>query len=44
MITNPSVEILLVNGFTVWSANISGSIWGLFCIVFLLLVVSFYVW
>ena len=34
-------EILLVNGFTEWSANISVSIRGLFCIVFLLLLVSF---
>ena len=28
-----SVEILSVNGFIEWSANISGLILGLFCIV-----------
>ena len=32
------MEILWVNGFIEWSANISGSIRGLFCIV------SFYCW
>ena len=35
------MEILSVNGFIECSANISGSIRGLFCIVFLLLPVSF---
>ena len=39
-----SVDILSVNGFIEWHANISGSIRGLFCIVFLLLLVSFCVW
>ena len=38
------VEMLLVNGFIEWNANISESIPGLFCIVFLLLLVSFCVW
>ena len=35
-----SVEILSVNGFIEWSANIPRPIRGLFCIVFLLLLVS----